>query len=282
VIITTFKGFSQDDGSSYAAALTYYTFLSIFPLLLFGLAALGYITFGNEELVNDIVDAGLKAAPLLGGILRRSVLDTLQERRGQLALTGFVLALYSGSGAIVALEHALNKLHHVAVEPNFVAKRLRSLAWLAILGAAAVASLALSTVARFAGSLFTDLGPASRFATPLLSSVAAIGASTLVFSSAYRFLPAKPLGWKDVLPGAILAAVLFEILKVGGATYLRAGAQNRQATFGVFATAAGLLIASYLVCQITLLCAELNVVLAERRLTRQSQVTTTPSPGGST
>ena len=282
ILMTTFKGFSQQDGSTYAAALTYYTFLSIFPLLLFGLAALGYVTFGNVELQRDIVRAGLNAVPMLRDFLNDGPLATLQQRRGQLALTGFALALYSGSGAIVALEHALNKLNHVADEPNFVGKRLRSLRWLAVLGAAAIASVALSTVARLAGGVLDDLALIGGALTPLLSHIGAVTISALVFATAYRFLPAKALRWADVAPGAVVAAVLFELLKVGGAAYLSAGARSRQATFGAFAAAAGLLIAAYLLSQISLLCAQLNVVLAERRITRQSQGPSSSSPGGAT
>ena len=44
IAVRTFKRYSEDDGGSYAAALTYYTFFSIFPLLLFAAAALGYVT----------------------------------------------------------------------------------------------------------------------------------------------------------------------------------------------------------------------------------------------
>jgi membrane protein len=280
VAMTTFKRFSQDDGGAYAAALTYYTFLSIFPLLLFGLSALGYLTLGNERLQADIIDAGLKAAPMLGDILQRNALEALQDRRGDLAITGLALALYSGSGAIVALEHALNRLHHVTVEPTFVAKRLRSLRWLAVLGGAAVASMALSSVAAFTGRLFGGLGPVGELVTSMLSLAAALVVSALVFATAYRFLPAAQQSWRQVAPGAILAAAIFEMLKLVGGTYLRGGSQNRTATFGVFATAASLLIASYLVSQVTLLCAELNIVLAERRLTRQSQGLAHRSSGG--
>jgi membrane protein len=280
IAFTTLKRYSEDDGGSYAAALTYYTFFSIFPLAVFGLAVLGYVTFGNVELRRDIIDAGLEAAPLLGSILEEEALSTLEARRNQLALTGFVLALYSGSGAVVALEHALNKLNHVAQEPNFVAKRLRSLAWLGVLGLAVVGSVALSALARFTGRIFDALGPAGTLLTSLLFTLAGMGVSTTIFATAYKFLPRRPLSWRDVLPGAVLAALAFEVLKLAGGTYLGAGAQNRAATFGAFATAAGLLVASYLISQVTLLAAEVNVVLAERRITRQAQ--SFESQGGTT
>jgi membrane protein len=270
VAVGTLRRFSSDDGSSYAAALTYYTFFSIFPLLVFGITALGYLTFGNAGLQDDILNAGLETVPMLRDALSPNGLETIKERRQELALTGVVLALYSGSGAVVALEHALNKLWRVSEEPKFVKKRLRSLVWLAILGGAAVTSLALSAVARTLGSLVGGLPGLGEALGIVLLHAVGIAVGTLVFGAAFRVLPAMDLAWSAVLPGAIVAASAFEVLKSLGATYLQAGAASRNATFGSFATAAGLLVASYLISQITLLSAEVNVVLAERRATRQS------------
>jgi membrane protein len=90
VVVTTFKRFSGDDAGSYAAALTYYTFFSIFPLLLFGLTTLAYVTFGNEDLQRDIIEAGQQTVPLLQDFLTDDVIAELQERRRGLAVTGLV------------------------------------------------------------------------------------------------------------------------------------------------------------------------------------------------
>jgi membrane protein len=260
VAYRTFKRYGEDDGSSYAAALTYYTFFSIFPMLLFAAAALGYITFGNRELQQQIFDSGLKTVPVLSDVITPESLAAIRQNKESLALTGFVLALYSGSGVIVALGHALNKINHVTEEGSFVQKRLRSLMWLAILGAAAVISLGLTAVAGFAP------GPLAF----LLALAGGLAVNTAIFATAYRFLTVKEETWASVLPGALVAAVFFEILKVAGTAYLAGGEAGRSATFGTFAAAAALLVASYLIAQATLLAAEVNAVLAERRTTRDS------------
>lgn len=260
VAFRTFKRFGEDDGGSYAAALTYYTFFSIFPMLLFGAAIVGYLTFGNEALQERIVDSGLRSVPFLKDVLSPAGLETIMDNKGTLALTGLVLALYSGSGAIVALGHALNRINHAPEEGSFLRKRLRSLLWLAILGVAAIGSLGLSVVAGFAP------GPLAI----ILAVIGGLAVNTAIFATAYKFLTAKDKSWSDVMPGAAIAAVFFEILKVAGASYLARGETARTDTFGTFAAAAALLVASYLIAQITLLAAEVNAVLAERRATRES------------
>jgi membrane protein len=277
IAVRTFKRHSEVDGGSYAAALTYYTFLSLFPLLIFAVAALGYITFGNTELRQDIIDAGLDATPMLEEILTKDTLKDVESARRGLALTGVFLALYSGSGAVVALEHALNKINRVAREPNIIGKRLRSLAWLGILAVAMLGSTALTSLGRFTGNIFDSLGPIATVPVRVFFFLAAFAVSVGLFATAYRFLPATSLRWREVLPGAVVAAAGFEVLKVLGVAYFRSGAQARSATFGAFATAAGLLVASYLISQVTLLAAEVNAVLVERRITRQSSGT---DPGG--
>ena len=257
--VRTAKRYGDDDCGSYAAALTYYLFFSIFPLLLFAAAALGYLTPGNPDLQRDILESGLKTVPVLSEAIDSGSLDAIEDNRGAIALTGLGLALYTGSGAIVALEHALNKVGHVQQEPNFIVKRARSLKWLAVLGLAAIGSLALSTVAGFV------VGPVGA----ALGVVAGVVVNVCIFATAFRFLPATDRSWAEVLPGSLVAAVAFEILKFAGSFYLARGAATRQQTFGALAGAAALLVASYLISQIILFAAELNEALFERRAIRR-------------
>jgi membrane protein len=266
--VSTFKRFSEDDGGTLAAALTYYIFFSIFPLLLFGVAALGFVTRGNEELKQDLINAGVNSFPMLRDVLQPAGLDFFERRAGGLALTGAVLALYSGSGAVVALEHALTRIDHVTEEGTFVNKRLRSFRWLVLLVPAAVATAALAGLANFARDVF---GTNSALATgvSVLSYLGGVLVSAVVLALAFKLLSNAAHSWRDVAPGAFTGAVALEVLKAIGSVYLEAGTKGREGTFGAFAAAAGLLVVAFLISRITLLAAELNAVLAERRLVRK-------------
>jgi YihY family inner membrane protein len=260
VAVRTFRRFSEDDGGVLAAALTYYTFFSIFPLLIFSAALIGFLSFLNEEFRERLLRTGLESVPLLNEILTPASIGTMQQRRGALVLVGVLLALYAGSGGIVALGHALNRINRVEQERSFVAKRIVSLKWLALLGLTALVTVGLGTAVRLVPAVIGKI----------VLVIASLGINTAIFLGAFKFLTAKAQGWRDVLPGAVAGAAAFEVLKQFGAAYLDTGARGRSATFGAFATAAGLLVASYLLAQIILLAAELNAVLAERRQIRGS------------
>jgi membrane protein len=266
VALSTFKRFSEDDGGTLAAALTYYIFFSIFPLLLFAVAALGFVIRGNEKLKGDILAAGLNSFPLLQDVLGGA--EFFQRRAGGLALTAVVLALYSGSGAVVALEHSLNRIDHITEEGTFVQKRIRSLRWLALLAPVAVATAGLAGLANFSSEMFGAGSPITT-AVSILSYVGGVIISAAVLALAFKLLSRAAHQWGDVVPGALVGALAFELLKAVGSTYLAAGTKGREGTFGAFAAAAGLLVVAFLISRITLLAAELNAVLAERSLTRQ-------------
>jgi membrane protein len=258
ITLTTFKSFSAGDGGYYAAGLTYYLFFSVFPLVLFGVSALGFAVFISDSVKQDIVDASADAFPLVRQVLEPETLDAVADARFSLAAMGLLLVLYSGTGGIVALEHALNRFRGLEQEGSFLQKRIRALRFLATVGIIPLFSVALGAVAQLVHS-------------PLVGVVAFVGGaatSVALFATAFKFLPSVNPPWREVLPGAVIAGAIFEVLKIVGPLYLSSGRSNRDATFGAFAATAGLLISAYLLSQVTLLAAQLNAVLAERRRSR--------------
>jgi membrane protein len=259
IVLTTFKNFSDGDGGYYAAGLTYYLFFSVFPLVLFGVSALGFAVFISDSVKQDIVDASADAFPLVRQVLEPETLNTVADARFSLAAMGLLLVLYSGTGGIVALEHALNRFRGLDQEGSFLQKRIRALRFLITIGFIPLFSVALGAVAQLVHS-------------PLVGVVAFAGGaatSVMLFATAFKFLPSVNPPWREVLPGAVIAGAIFEVLKIVGPLYLNSGRSNRDATFGAFAATAGLLISAYLLSQVTLLAAQLNAVLAERRRTRE-------------
>jgi uncharacterized BrkB/YihY/UPF0761 family membrane protein len=110
--------------------------------------------------------------------------------------------------------------------------------------------------------------------------VAGLAVSTLVnvalFLASFRLLTVADVGWRDLLPGAVLAAVVGAGLQAVGGYYVGHQLQGASQTYGLFAVVIGLLSWLYLQAQMTLLAAEVNVVRA-KQLWPRSLVADTPT-----
>ena len=130
-----FQRFQKDEMGDRAAALTYYSLLSLFPALLFGVAALGF--FGRQELITDAADYLLQAgAPRETVDAVTKALESAQSQRST-AATALVIALatslYGASGAFGAVGRALNVVWRVEEGRNFVRRKAHDVMWTLVL-----------------------------------------------------------------------------------------------------------------------------------------------------
>ena len=137
--------------------------------------------------------------------------------------------------------------------PNPFRARGRSLLLLATTGLAVLATTALSTVG---GGGAGVLGIAGR--SLALAASVVINIAVAIF--AFRFAPARRLSVHDVAPGAIAAAVIWQLLQSFGVVYVRHVVKHASATNAVFAIVLGLLAFLYVTAMAVLLCMEINVV----------------------
>jgi len=240
------RKYSRDNAGILAAAITYYAFLSVFPLLLAFASILGFVLRGDPQLQHRIVDSTLAQLPVIGRELRVGNLHG--SALG--VVVGFGAALWAGMRAFLTAEQAMSVLWGVAPHGgrlSFLTSRLRALAVAATLGAAGAVAFAL-------GSLGSAV-------SALLSFVLAFA----VFWVGFRVLTLADVGWRGVLPGAAVAAVAYEILQQLGGLYVRHVLANASETYGTFALVIGLLSWIFLVVEVALLSAEVNVVARERR-----------------
>jgi YihY family inner membrane protein len=249
--------FLDDRGNYLAALITYYGFLSLFPLLLLSASILGFVLGGNQELQDRILDSALAQLPLIG-----SDLDRPGGLRGSTpaVIVGGLLALYGALGVAQALQHAMNTLWSVPRNrrPNPLTARVRSLA---LLGTGGVAVLA-TTVLSFIGSSFAAFGAELDRGIAVLGVLAALALNVVVFGFAFRLSTARSFNMADVLPGAVLAALLWLLLQHFGAVYATRIADDTS-LYGAFALVLGLLAWLYLVAISVVLAVEVNVVRAK-------------------
>jgi membrane protein len=254
-IAAVIKKFGDDQASQLAALIAYYGFFSLFPLLLVFVTILGFILQGDASAQRSVLHSTLSQFPIIGNELQRNI-GSLKGSAFSLAI-GLLGSLFAGLGITGATQNAFNQVWYIPHKrrPNFFTSRLRGLALLAVLGVLAIVSTVVAGFVTGAGSgVLTTIG----------GVLVALAVNLLLFFTAFRFLTASEVPTRDLLPGVIIAAILWQILQHVGGYYVEHVVRHAKETSGLFAFVLGLLAWLYLGGQVTLLAAEVNVVRARR------------------
>jgi membrane protein len=249
--------YADDQGAYLAALITYYGFLSVFPLLLLASSLLGFVLQGDDELRLRILDSALSQFPVIG----EQLADPAGLRGSGVALViAFAGSVYGALGVAQAVQNAMNVAWAVPRNrrPNPVLARLRSVVLLATAGVAILATTVLSVI----GGRFGDdvLGNA----LTVLAVVASVTVNAVVFTFAFRLATTHDLSLRDALPGAVTAAVVWQLLQSVGTVYVGHVVRDASATNGVFAIVLGLIAWIYVAAAVLVMCAQLNVVRVKR------------------
>jgi YihY family inner membrane protein len=253
--VAVLKRYGEDEAGSLGALIAYYGFFSLFPLLLVFVTVLGFVLQGDAKAQEDVLHSTLSQFPVIGAQIRGNVGSL---KGNALALTiGVVGSLLAGLGVTGATQNAFNKVWQIPRRrrAGFLGWRLRGLALLAVLG---VLSIVSTVAAGYATG--QTLG-----ALAILVGVAiALAANLLLFFTVFRLMTAEQVSTRELVPGIVLAAVLWQVLQHVGGLYVEHVVRHAQETSGVFALVLGLLSWLYLGGQVVLLAAEVNVVRARR------------------
>lgn len=220
------EAFTERYGNHFAASITYFSVLSLFPLLLISFAVLGFVLAGQPDLLASVRGSITDAAPEnLRGLLN-DLVNAAVEERGRVGLIGLLTAAFTGLGWMRNLRDALTAQWGQKPEDGPFLRGL-GLDLLALLGLglAMVLSFGLSAAGSgFAGWLLdlVGLGEAgwARVVLFLITTALALAANWLIFLWVIARLPRKPVGLHSAMRGALAAAIGFEILKTIGAIYL--------------------------------------------------------------
>ncbi len=258
------KEFGTDNCSQMAAAISYYVLFSLFPLLIFSIGIVG-VVLQDSALQEDLIDAILKNIPLSEEEGRNDVTDAVRGvagvGSGALGLLGLLGMAWSGSNMFGVIRRSLNIAYDLDLHRPIVRQKLVDLAMVFafapffILSLAATASLRFaqqaSDDASFFGELSQALGPAWTAASFLLP----VGISFGAFMFLYWFVPATKVRPRDVWLGALTAAVLFEVTKVGFSIYVQ-NFSNYDVVFGSLGAVVAFLFWVFLGANILLFGAE--------------------------
>lgn len=253
-VVAVVKKFGDDRGTNLVVLLAYYGFMALFPLLLLLTTVLGFV--GNDQLEQSVLGKTLAQFPVIGQQIGENAPQPLTGSIPAL-IFGFLGLLYGSLGVAQAAQHAMSQLWNVpgVSRPGFLPRLARSLLFFVVLGAGLVLTTLLTGVATLAGTA-SD----TRALTAGIGLVVNIG----WFLAAFRVLTPDEIATRHLVPGAVGAGVGFSVLLAVGTGLVQRQLRHAQPIYGQFAFVLGLIGWLYVLAQVTLYAAELNVVRTRR------------------
>lgn len=260
-----------------AGSMAYFAILSIFQLLVLAVVVLSLFLGegGAREFVLNQVELGTPIDPATAG----AVIDAVIESRGGISVFGSVLLIWSALGAFSALNRGVASAFVAAQPRPFLRDKLIGLLLMGVVGILAVASIVIGVVTGIVQQTAADAlaqVPGASLALGFIGLTVPMLLIFFAFLAIYRIVPNRPVGLKEVWPGALVATLLWSALRVGF-TYYATHIARYDTAFGPISTGISLLVFLYFASVVVLLGAEFaraSVLEAEALRTRIPQVAT--------
>ena len=268
----------DDFAPSMGAALSYYTFFSLAPLLVILIALAGLI-FGRDAVQGEIFlrlqDAlGDEAAVMVQALIK----NASNPKSAALAvLTGFVTLLIGATTVFAELQSALDRIWRAPPPPKsgwwgFLGRRMFTFGMVLVIGFLLLVSLVVAAVLSAFGKWWSGWW-GTVILVHAINVLVSFALVTLLFAMIYKILPRVRIEWKDVWIGSAMTALLFTIGKTLIGVYL--GRSGIASAYGAAGSVVVVLLWVYYAAQIFLLGAEFTYVYA---CTHGSRCEEPPSP----
>lgn len=255
ILLGLFRKIGHDQISFAAAAVAFYAWMSIFPLLLAGVSAFG-IWLGTEGAREEMLDLLSQNLPVLkaSGIDFHRLLESVSAIKGVAGAIALVGLLWTGMQVALAMQVALNRVFGADARLSWVMARVRALVFVVIAALLMGASLSFTYIAGFIPYAL---------ATRVVSWVAGVLLLALLFAVAYRVLPRLELPWRFAFIGGLVTAVLWILANAVLLLYF-ASFGHFDKIYGSFAGVVIILLICYYLAFVALVGAEVTSVLIAR------------------
>ena len=270
----TVLSFIEDEALTRGAAIAFYTATSIAPILLIVIAIAGLV-FGQDAAQNAIT---AQFSDLMGRqtaeVLQSAVASAAGKSSSILAtIIGLATLIATASGIFGEMQAALNSIWKTKPQATTVSRLIRaravSLGLVAALGFLLIVSLVISAGLTVFGNYLDTVLPLGKLILPALNFVVSIVLLGILFGAIYKMLPDRILQWNDVIIGALITSVLFNIGKSLIAWYI--GSSAIASSYGAAGGLIVLLLWVYYSAQIFLLGAEFTKIYANRHGSKQDK-----------
>ena len=253
---TAVSGFLEHESLNNAGSMAYFSILSVFQLLVLGVVVLSF--FLGEGEARGFVIEQLRAGTPLDTETILQVIDGVIDSRGGIGLVSAAFLLWGALGLFSALSQGISRAFVAAERRGFVQDKLVGLALMALTGLLGVASIVIGIVTGILQSATADVldrVPGGGLAIGVIGFVTPIVLIFLAFLAVYRLVPNRPVSIGEVWPGAVVATVLWTLLRFGF-TWYTTDVANYNSAFGPISAAISLLVFLYFASVIVLLGAE--------------------------
>jgi membrane protein len=258
----------EDNASRLAAALAYYSLLSLAPLLVITIAIAGF--FLGPEAARGKVAGELGA--VVGGQAAQGIQSVVASAHSTSTgvistVVGIVTLFVGASGVFGELQSSLNTIWEVKPKPGrgiLGEMKDRFLSFTMVLGVAflLLVSLVLTSILSAIGSKFASWLPGGEGLWQVVNFAFSLSIVTALFALIFKYIPDAEVKWKDVWLGAAVTAVLFTIGKLLLGLYLGKAAVG--SSYGAAGSIIALVVWVYYAAQILFLGAEFTQVQARR------------------
>ncbi len=218
-VLRTVEHYGAVKGNIQAGAVTYFAFISFFPILALAFAVIGFVARVYDGAESDLVDAINSVLPgLVGEGDGKISLSDIRDSAPGILSVGIVFVLYSGLGWLSSMRDALIVMFELPErqQPNFIVGKVRDLTALALLGVVLIVSVGVSGVVRGLSEEILDwvgLGSDLGWLLGLIAVVIGLAANALLFFALFKVLADPDLPRVALWRGAMVGAVGFEMLK---------------------------------------------------------------------
>jgi membrane protein len=257
-----YNEWSEDKASRLAAALAYFTAISLAPLLVLAVTLLGWLNYDGRSAVENQMgvlmgQTGKDAATMM--------IDAAKQQSGILAtIVSLLVLIFGASGVFAELQDSMNTIWEVQPNPNLswwdlIKARFFSLAMVFGVIFLLLVSLIITTII---GGLVKSVAGEGRIVGLVLDIVLSLIIYCVIFMLLFKYLPDVKIKFRDVWIGAAVTAVLFTIGKYILTLYLTMG--STASAYGAAGSLAALLIWVYYSAQILFFGAEFTQVYARK------------------